>query len=336
MNESQSERPGVERAAILLMTLGEQEAASVLKQLNAREVQRLGVAMAQLASVTRVDVSGVLQKFSIEVESQTSIGVDSDQYLRTVLNEALGEEKATPIIDRILGGRTSRGLDALKWMEAKAVTEVLRHEHPQIVAIVLSYLDPDHAAAVLNGLPENVRADVVTRVATLDGVHPSALNELDEVLEKQFSGSSATKSSGFGGAKVAAGILNLVGTAMEAKIIEEIAGSDAKLAEQLRELMFVFEDLGEVDDRGIQELLRDVTGDKLVIALKAAGEPLKQKFFKNMSERAADMLKDDIESKGPVRLSEVEAAQKEIVLTARRTADEGRLQLGAKGGDEYV
>ncbi len=336
MNAPQEGRSGAERAAILLMTLGEQEAAAVLKQLNAKEVQRVGVAMAQLAGVSREDVSSVLGQFSSDLGSQTSVGVDSDQYVRKVLLEALGADKANPLVDRILGGRSSRGLDALKWMEAKAVAEMLRYEHPQIIAIVLSYLDSDQGAAVLNGLPENLRADVVTRIATLEGVHPSALNELDEVLEKQFTGTNASKSSGFGGPKVAAGILNLMGAASEGKIIEEIGKSDAPLAQALRDLMFVFEDLGEIEDRGIQELLREVASEKLVIALKAAAEPLKQKFFKNMSERAAEMLKDDMESKGPVRLSEVESAQKEIVMTARKMADEGRLQLGGKGGDEYV
>ena len=336
MPEPQADRNGVERAAILLMTLGEQEAAAVLKQLSAKEVQRLGAAMAQLAGVSRDDVSTTLSRFSSDLDTQTSVGVDADQYLRKVLTEALGADMATPIVDRLLGGRSGRGLDALKWMEAKSVAEMLRHEHPQIIAIVLSYLDPDQGAEVLNGLPDALRADVITRIATLEGVHQSALSELDEVLEKQFSGTNASKSAGFGGPKVAAGILNLVGAASEGKIIEEIGKNDATLAQTLRDLMFVFDDLQEIDDRGIQELLREVTGDKLVIALKAADEPLKTKFFKNMSERAAEMLKDDLEAKGPVRLSEVEAAQKEIVVAARRMADEGRLQLGGKGGDEYV
>jgi flagellar motor switch protein FliG len=336
MAEPQAERNGVERAAILLMTLGEQEAASVLKQLSPKEVQRLGAAMAQLAGVSRDDVTTTLSRFSTDLDAQTSFGVDSDQYLRKVLTEALGADMATPIVDRLLGGRSGRGLDALKWMEAKQVAEMLRYEHPQIIAIVLSYLDSDQGASVLNGLPEGLRADVIARISTLEGVHPSALSELDAVLEKQFSGSNASKSSGFGGPKVAAGILNLVGAASEGKIIEEIGKIDAPLAQTLRELMFVFADLQDVDDRGIQELLREVTTDKLVIALKAADEPLKAHFFKNMSERAAEMLKDDLESKGPVRLSDVEGAQKEIVVTARRMADEGRIQLGGKGGDEYV
>lgn len=335
MSEAGLSRSGVEQAAILLLTLGEQEAAQVLKHLGAKDVQRVGMAMAQLSGISRDEVTAVLLNFSSAVEEHTSYGVDSDEYVRKVLVEALGSDKSGSVIDRILRGRNSRGLDTLKWMEPKQIAEMLRYEHPQIVAIVLSYLDSDQSAEVLTALPENLRADIVMRIAMLDGIHPSALNELDEVLEKQFTGSKGAKSAGFGGPKVAAEILNLAGAA-EAKIIEEVTKSDATLSQQIQDLMFVFEDMGEVDDRGMQELLREIPGDKLIIALKVADEELKQKFFKNMSERAAQMLKDDLEAKGPVRLSEVEAAQKEILLTARRLAEEGRLSLGGKGGEEYV
>jgi len=336
MNDAMTNRPGVEQAAILLLTLGEQDAAQVLKHLGAKDVQKLGSAMAQLKGVSRDEVTAVLGEFTSRVDSQTSFGVDSDEYVRKVLTEALGNDKAGSIIDRILRGRSSRGLEAMKWMEPKAVAEMLRMEHPQIIAIVLSYLESDQAAEVLAALPENMRSDVIMRVATLEGVHPSALNELDEVLEKQFSGNSGSKASGFGGPKAAAEMLNLVGAAAEGKIFEEINKVDAPLSQQLQDLMFVFEDIVEVDDRGMQEILREVPGDKLIIALKAADEELKQKFFKNMSERASQMLKDDLEAKGPVKLSDVEAAQKEILVIARRMAEEGRVQLGGKGGDEYV
>ena len=337
MAEAQaSSRSGVEQAAILLLSLGEQDAAQVLKHLGAKEVQKVGAAMAQLAGISREEVSGVLGSFATRVEQQSSLGVDSDEYVRKVLNEALGAEKAGGVIDRILRGRSSRGLEAVKWMEPKAVAAMLRQEHPQIIAIVLSYLEPEQAGEVLAALPEDMRPDVIVRIATLDGVHPSALNELDEVLEKQFAGSSTAKTGGFGGPKVAAAILNLVGSGAETKIIEEIAKGDATLGQKLQDLMFVFEDLKSIDDRGMQELLREVPGDKLILALKATDEELKQKFFKNMSERASQMLKDDLEAKGPVKLSEVEEAQKEILVTARRMADEGRVQLGGKGGEEYV
>jgi flagellar motor switch protein FliG len=335
MSEAEMSRSGVEQAAILLLTLGEQEAAQVLKHLGAKDVQRVGMAMAQLSGISREEVTGVLSSFSSAVEQHTSFGVDSDEYVRKVLVEALGNDKAGNVIDRILRGRNSRGLETLKWMEPKAVAEMLRYEHPQIVSIVMSYLESDQSAEVLLALPEAQRPDIIMRIAMLDGIHPSALNELDEVLEKQFTGNKGTKSAGFGGPKVAAEILNLAGAA-EARIIEEITKSDATLGQQIQDLMFVFEDLSQVDDRGIQELLREIPGDKLIIALKAADEEMKQKIFKNMSERAATMLKDDLEAKGPVKLSEVEAAQKEILLTARKLSDEGRLALGGRGGEEYV
>ena len=337
MSEAQLSRSGVDRAAILLLALGEEDAAQVLRHLGAKDLQRVGAAMAQLSAVSREEVSSVLSTFSSSVEQQTSLGVGTDEYLRKVLNTALGADKAGGVINRILRGRSGRGLEALKWMEPKAVGELLRNEHPQIIAIVLSYLDSDQAAQVLTQLPEAMRGEILMRIATLDGVHPTALNELDEVLEKQFSGNGAGKTaSGFGGPKAAAEILNLVGTAQEGKIMAQIAKVDEPLSQKLQDLMFVFEDLSEVDDRGMQELLREVPGDKLIIALKAVDETLKQKFFKNMSERAGQMMKDDLEARGPVRLSEVEAAQKEILLIAKRMSDEGKLALGGKGGEEYV
>jgi flagellar motor switch protein FliG len=293
--------------------------------------------MAQLNGVSREEVSAVLNTFATSVEQQTSLGVGTDEYLRKVLVGALGEDKAGGVIERILRGRSSRGLEALKWMEPRAVAEMLRQEHPQIIAIVLSYLQPDQAAQVLGQLPEDSRADILMRIATLEGVHPTALSELDEVLEKQFSSSGAAGSAGgFGGPKAAAEILNLVGSAQEGTIMAMIAKTDEPLSQKLQDLMFVFDDLVEVDDRGMQELLREVPGDKLIIALKAADDKIKEKIFKNMSERAAQMMKDDLETRGPVRLSEVEAAQKEILVTARKIAEEGRLSLGGKGGETYV
>lgn len=335
MSEAQSSRAGVDRAAILLLALGEQDAAQVLRHLGAKEVQRVGAAMAQLSGISREEVANVLASFAATVE-QTSFGVGTDDYVRNVLVEALGADKAGSVIDRVLHGR-SRGLEALKWMQPRSIADMLRSEHPQIIAIVLSSLESDQAAAVLLLLPETLRAEILMRIATLDGVNPTALSELDEVLEKQFAGANNAKpASGFGGPKVAAEILNLVGTAEESTLISQIGKTDESLSQKLQDLMFVFADLIQVDDRGMQELLREVPGDKLIIALKAADDKLKQKFFKNMSERASQMMKDDLEAKGPVRLSEVEAAQKEIIVTARRMAEEGRLSIGGKGGEAYV
>ena len=336
MAEAAHKLSGPERAAVLLLTLGEKEAAEVLRHMGPKEVQKVGLAMAQVGSVSKEEVTAILDDFIEEVQQQTALGVGSDEYLRKVLVEALGEDKASGLIDRILIGRNTKGLDALKWMDARAVAEIIRLEHPQIIAIVLSYLDPDHAAEVLSFLPERLRPDVVMRIALLDGIPPAALQELDEILEKQFAGSDNVKSSpGVGGIKRAADILNFMESSVESQILETIKETDADLSQQIQDKMFVFENLVDVDDRGIQALLREVSTDTLIIALKGADEAIKEKIFKNMSKRAAEMLKEDLEAKGPVRVSEVEAAQKEILAIARRMAESGELVLGGKG-EEFV
>jgi len=337
MNNKQNEgRSGVERAAILLLTLGEQEAAQVLKHMGAREVQKVGAAMTQLTGVSRDEVQEVLSSFSSTVESQTSVGIGVDDFLRKVLVDALGQDKASSVIERINLGPTSKGLEALKWMDPRAVAELIRHEHPQIISIVLAYLDADQAAEILAQLPAGIRPDVIMRIATLDGVQPSALSELDDIMEKQFAGKSTGKTSSLGGAKAAADIVNLLEASIEGPVMEQIARSDEALSTKIQDLVFVFDNLIDVDDRGMQELLRNVQSDRLLLALKGADEDLKQKIFKNMSQRAAEMLKDDLEAKGPVKLSEVESAQKEILLAARKLAEAGTISLGGKGGDEYV
>ncbi len=335
MSEQADARSGTERAAILLLTLGEQEAAQVLKHMGARDVQRVGSAMARLASVSREDVSSVLSSFTTLVESQTSVGVGADEFLRKVLVDALGDDKAANIIERINLGPSSKGLEALKWMDPRAVAELVRLEHPQIIAIVLAYLDPDQAAEILTQLPAGLHADVVMRIATLDGVQPSALSELDEIMEKQFAGKSSGKTSSLGGAKAAADIVNNLESREEGAIMEQILKIDEALGGRIQDLIFVFDNLIELDDRSMQELLRNVQSDRLLIALKGADDTLKAKVFKNMSQRAAEMLKDDLEAKGPVRLSEVELAQKEILASARKLAEAGTINLGGKG-EAYV
>ena len=331
----ESARSGTERAAILLLTLGESEAAQVLKHMGAKEVQRIGTAMAKLANVSREDVQNVVSDFALTVESQTSVGVGADEFLRKVLVDALGQDKAASIIDRINIGRSTKGLDALKWMDARAVSELVRLEHPQIIAIVLAYLDADQAAEVLGNLPANVRPDVIARIATLDGVQPSALTELDDIIEKQFAGKTSGKTSGLGGAKAAAEIINFLEPSRESALMEQIEKTDEALAARIQDLVFIFDNLIDVDDRGMQELLRQVPAERLLLALKGAEDALKEKIFKNMSQRAAEMLRDDLEAKGPVRLSEVEAAQKEILQIARKLAEAGTISLGGKG-EEYV
>ena len=332
---AESNRNGTERAAILLLTLGEQEAAQILKHMSAKEVQRVGSAMAKMKNVSRSEVEKVMAEFTTNVEAQTSVGVGADEFLRKALVNALGEDKAAAIIDRISIGRSTKGLEALKWLDARAVAELIRLEHPQMIAIVLAYLESDHAAEVLQLLPSGMRAEVVVRIASLDGVQPTALTELDDIIEKQFSGNGGAKTSTLGGPKAAADIMNALEPSHESAIMEQITKSDEQLATTIQDLVFVFDDLIDLDDRSMQELLRQVPGDQLLLALKGAEDALKDKIFKNMSQRAAEMLKDDLESKGPVRVADVEGAQKIILQTARKLAAAGTIALGGKG-DEYV
>lgn len=326
---------GAERAAILLMSLGENDAAQVLKHMGPKEVQRVGAAMAQTANVNKELVFDVVSNFVEEVDEHASLG-GSEDYIKSLLKQALGEDKANQVIDRILVGHSSKGLDALKWMEPKAVAELIRTEHPQIIAIILSYLESDQAAAILSLMPERMRSDTVMRIASLEGIQPNALYELDLILEKQFSGGNAVQQSSVGGMKTAANILNFMDGSVETEIMDEVKEADAELGQNIEDLMFVFDNIAEIDDRGIQTLLREVSSETLVLALKAADETVKEKILKNMSKRASEMLRDDLEARGPVKLSDVEAAQKEILAIARRMMDSGELAMGGKGGEEYV
>jgi flagellar motor switch protein FliG len=327
---------GLERSALLMLGLGEQHAAEILRHMGPKEVQEIGLAMAGLTQVTNSQMELVMQKFVGAIGEQTSLGMGSDQYIRNMLTTALGADKAGGIIDRILLGRNSKGLEQLKWMDARAIAELIRHEHPQIIAIVMSFLDPDQAAGVLSEFPERVRTDVIMRVASLEGIQPAALQELDEILEKQFSGGANVQSSSLGGIKKAADILNFVDGMIESKVIEQISESDDELSQQIQDNMFVFENLIDIDDRGMQTLLREVSSDQLLLALRGAPEPLRDKIFGNMSSRAAEMLKDDLEAAPPAKLSDVEASQKEILTVARRLSDAGEINLGGSGGEEFV
>ena len=321
----------VDAAAMLLMSLGEADAAQILKHMGPKEVQRVGTAMTQLADVTQEQVEAVTGEFLEAVGDQTGMGIGADDYIRTMLTQALGEDKASSLIDRILIGGNTTGLDTLKWMDARAVSDIIRYEHPQIQAIVISYLDPDQAAEILANFDEKVRLDIVLRVAALDSVHPQALQELNAILEKQFSGSSSTKTSKIGGVKRAADIMNFFDSTIEGELMDSIKETDADLGGEIEDLMFVFDNLKDVDDRGIQALLREVSSDVLIIALKGSDEEMKEKIFKNMSKRASELLRDDLEAKGPVKVSEVEGSQKDILTIARRMADAGEIALGGSG-----
>ncbi len=323
---------GVEKAAVLLMTMGEQAAAAILKHMGPKEVQKIGIAMASLQNVSKETVNATVAEFVNSLQNQTSLGVGSDEYIRSVLVNALGEEKAATMIDRILLGGNTKGLESLKWMDPRAVAELIRLEHPQIIAIVLSYLEADQAAAVLQEFPEKLRSDLVLRVATLNGVQPSAMQELNDILERQLKGGGGgLKSSSIGGVKCAANILNFVDGSVGNKVMDAMKDADADLCQAIQDLMFVFDDLVEVDNRGIQTLLREVSSETLVLALKGADDGIKQKILSNMSQRAAEMLREDLESRGPVKLSDVETAQKEIITIARRLADEGQIVLAGAG-----
>jgi flagellar motor switch protein FliG len=319
-----------------MLALGEDEAAEVMKFLGPREVQKLGAAMSAMKAVQNDELERVLVSFIEKTEEHNSIGVDSDEYIRSVLTKALGDDKAASLLNRILGQRDSSGIESLKWMDAESVADLIRFEHPQIIATILVHLERYHACEVLDRFTERLRNDVVLRIATLDGVQPAALRELNEVLTKLLSGNESVKKKPMGGIRTAAEILNFLSGENETSVMANLRTYDEGMAQKIMDEMFVFDNILEIDDRGIQVILREVQSESLIVALKGTSEEMRDKIFKNMSQRAAEMMREDLESKGPVRLSEVEAQQKEILQVVRRLADEGQIQLGAKGDDAYV
>jgi flagellar motor switch protein FliG len=325
---------GLEHAAILLMAVGEEEAAEVFKYLSPKEVQRLGETMARLRTVTREKIDDVVGRFHATKDTQYSLVRDTDAFVSQVMKKALGEDKAAMLLDRILQGRDVSGIESLKWMDPSTIAELLKNEHPQIVASILVHLERDQSSEVLKNMVERMRNDVLLRIATLDGIQPQALQELNEVLSKILAGSEKLKKATLGGTKATAEILNFLGNTLESAAVESIREHDADLAQKILDQMFTFENLNELDDRAIQLLLREIQSESLIVALKGSDQPLRDKIFKNMSGRAAETLKEDLESKGPVRVSEVEAEQREILKVVRRLADEGQIQVGAKGGDD--
>ena len=326
----------LEKAAILLMSLGEDNAAEVLRHMGPKEVQKLGLTMSRLQNVQKDQVEGVMAEFMDVISNQTSLGVGADGYIRKMLTNALGEDKASTLIDRILTGGNTTGLDTLRWMDARSVSDLIRFEHPQIQAIVIAYLDPDQGAEALRYFDERVRLDIIMRIASLESVQPHAMQELNDILEKQFSKQTGSATTDLGGSKCAANIMNFLDTTAESQLMEAIKEVDEDLAQEIQDLMFVFDNLGDVDDRGIQALLREVSSESLILALKGTDDLVREKIFKNMSKRAGELLRDDLEAKGPVKISEVEAAQKEILSIARRMAEAGELVLGGKGGEEMI
>ena len=325
---------GLEKSALLLLTLGGDEAAEVLKHLSPREVQKLGSGMARMTPQSRERVEKLLEELQMHAARGSHIEPD-EEVIRVMLTKALGDERAANLISRVLQGSDTAGIESLKWMDAATAADLIKNEHPQIIATILVHLEFDHAGEILRHFNDRQRNDILLRIATLDGVQPTALKELNEALARVLSGSAQSlKKASMGGTRHAAEILNFVGNAAETAILDNVREYDPDLAQRILDEMFVFENLMDVDDRGIQTILREIQGDQLVIALKGAQPEMREKIFKNMSSRAAEMLREDLESRGPVRLSEVETAQKEILKTARRLSEEGQIMLGGKGGDD--
>ena len=328
MSETAEEIKPIEKAAVLLLSVGEVNAARILRYLTPKEVQRVGAQMTKMQDIETPMVSKVFESFLLEAYAATGLGVGNESYIRNVLIEALGEERAHTLIDHILMSDKTKGLEALRWMNPKLVANTIRGEHPQIQAVILSYLHPDQAAEVLSQFSEKARTDLVMRVATMESVNQIALQELNKIVEGELTGAGLQQGQFLGGVKFAADILNNLESAVEQTLMDHIKEVDESLGTKIQDLMFVFDDLKNIDAQGIQALMREVSSEILVLALKAADDELKNKIFGNMSKRAAELLKDDLEAKGPVRVSEVENAQREVLAIARRMADAGELHLG--------
>lgn len=327
---------GIDKAAILMLSLSEEDAAQIFRNLQPKQVQKLGMRMAETQDFNTDTVNAVHKSFLTSITKHSNIGLGSSEFVKNALIAALGEDKANNLVDQITMGTGSRGLDSLKWMDARQVATIIQNEHPQIQTIVLSYLEPEQSAQILSQFPEAVRLDLIMRIATLEEVQPAALQELNEIMEKQFAGSAGAQTAKIGGLKSAANIMNFLDTTTENQLMSAIQQQDKEMGSQIQDLMFVFENLAGLDDRSIQTLLREIPTDVLEKALKAADDELKNKFFKNMSSRASEALKEDLASMGPTKLSDVETAQKEILTIAHRLADSGAIMLSRGGNDDFV
>ena len=327
---------GLNDAAILLMSLGEEEAAEVFKHLSPKEVQKLGETIARMRTVSREKVDEVLNRFTSDAAAQSLLVSDTSNYVRAVLKRALGDDKAALLIDRILQGGDVSGIESLKWMDPLSVAELLRNEHPQIVAAILVHLDPDHASGILGQFTERQRGEVMLRIATLEGIQPTALKDLNEVLFKVLAGGDKVRKTSLGGVKTAAEMLNQMGGNADVAVLDTIRNYDADLAQKIMDKMFVFDDLVKLDDRSLQLVLREVPSETLIVSLKGGSMEVRDKILANMSMRASAALKEDLESRGPMRLAEVEAQQKEILKVVRRLAEENQITIGGGAEDSFV
>lgn len=327
---------GIERAAVLLLGIGEQNASEVMKHLEPRHVQKLGMKMSTLGNINKEQMQLAMGKFSEEYNQYSSIVVDSEDYIRNVLTNALGSDKAGPLIDRIMTVDSDSGLNRLKWLDARMITDLIRNEHPQIIATILTYLDSEQAAEVVSLFPEDKRVEVLLRMCSIDTVKPEAISELGQIIEEQLTSHKPGNAASIGGIKSVADLINYLDGSVESGVLTRIKELDEQLCEKIQDKMFVFDNLVDVDGRSIQNLLREISTDVLMLALKGAHERVKDKIFSNMSKRASELLKDDLEALGPVKVSEVEEAQKEILATARKLAEEGKISLGSRGGEEMI
>jgi len=325
-----------QKCAILMMLLGEEEAAEILRNLGPKEVQQLGKEMYSVAGLDQDTVNQVLDEFLAIIKTQTDLGMGSSNYIRNVMTKALGENKAQSVLGRITPTESDKPIEILDWMDARSVNELIADEHPQIMALVISYLEPGVAADVLVMLPEEIQADIIHRIATLETVQPDALNELERVMQLKFKTNTSLRASSVGGVKAAAGIMNFTKQNMEGRIIKALGEKDRLLAKEIQESMFTFDTLILMDDRSMQTLLRNVEQEVLIIALKGTDDELKEKIFSSMSQRAAANIQDEMEVLGPLRLTEVQEAQKAIINVARTMSDEGTIVLAGRGGDDYV
>jgi len=336
VEEEVIELTGTQKSAILMMLLGEDEAAEVLKNLSPREVQHLGTEMYSVATADQETVNSVLDEFLEIIKKQTSLGLGAGNYIRNVLQKALGDDKAQSVLSRITPASSERPIEILDWMDARSIAELVQDEHPQIVALIVSYLDFGLASDVLGLLDTQMQSEVIIRIATLEMVDPAALKELEKVMQSKFKANTSLRSSQVGGVKAAAKIMNFTKETMEKRILNDVKKADKDLMQAIQDNMFTFDNLGMSDDRSLQTLLRSVEMEDLILSLKGADEFLKDKLFGCMSTRAAANIQDEMEALGPIRLTEVQNAQKRIIAVARKMSDEGTIVLAGRGGDEMV
>ena len=327
---------GTQKSAILMMLLGEDEASEILKNLSPKEVQHLGSAMYSVEGLDQDTVNKVLDEFLAIIKEQTSLGLGAGNYIQNVLNKALGQDRAQSILGRITPSESNSAIEILEWMDSRAIAELIQDEHPQIIALIISYLEPAQGSDVLVMLDEKIQPEIVKRIATIQTVQPDALKDLELVMQKKFAANTSLRASQVGGVKAAAQIMNFMKGDDEQKIFKEVAKFSKNLMTEIQEAMFVFDNLIKSDDKSLQMILRSVETEDLVLAMKGADEVLRDKLFACMSQRAAANIQDEMEALGPVRLTEVQEAQKRIINAARRMSDEGTIVLAGRGGDDYV